>query len=169
MTNSFAFLFPAARTPLSSALSRKHRQKLRQKYRHRLLAGLLCAGLFIGSGSGCQPQEEPRYLDVLDMSSSDGDSANSGLPCEVSQVFSKTCTACHSSSASGLPKLLTYADVTTSSAVDPSKKIIERAIARMQDPARPMPPSGLAPASEVAVLQAWLNAGTPKGSCGQSP
>lgn len=169
MTKAFAFLFPAVRAPLFISWSCKHRQKLRQKYRHRLLAALLCAGLFTGTGSGCQPQEEPRYLDALDMSSSDGSSTSSGLPCEVSQVFSKTCTACHGSSASGLPKLLTYADVTTSSAVDPSKKVIERATVRMQDPARPMPPSGLPPASEVAVLQAWLNAGTPKGSCGQSP
>ncbi len=134
----------------------------------QLLGSLLCAGLFLGSLSGCQ-EEPPQYLDVLDMtSSSDGSTASSGIPCDVSQVLSKTCTACHSSTASGLPKLLTYADVTAASMVDPTKKLIERAIVRMQDPARPMPPSGLPPASDVAVLQAWVNAGTPMGSCGTS-
>jgi cytochrome c5 len=133
--------------------------------KNSLLGGLLWVGFLFGSLSGCQ-DEAPQYLDVLDMSG-DG-SASSGLPCDVSQVLSKTCTACHNSTASGLPKLVTYADVTAASTVDPTKKLIERAIVRMQDPARPMPPSGLPPASDVAVLQAWVNAGTPMGSCGTS-
>lgn len=169
MTNSVPSLFLSSQAAASQIASSQAAASIlpRQTQRRKQTAGLLYVGLVIGMLSGCQ-QQEPLYLDLLDMTSSDGDSAGSGLPCEVSLVLSKTCTACHGSSASGLPKLLTYADVTTLSTVDPSKNVIERAIARMQDPARPMPPSGLPPASEVAVLQAWLRAGTPKGSCSPS-
>jgi cytochrome c553 len=108
------------------------------------------------------------YLDVLDMSASvKGDGgALAGLPCDVSQVLASRCLSCHSAPPNGSPlSLASYADLTAISSADPNKKVIERAVMRMQDPARPMPPTGVSAAADVSVLQGWINAGLPMGSC----
>jgi hypothetical protein len=48
---------------------------------------------------------------------------------------------------------------------DPTKNEAQLSLARMQNAASPMPPSGVAPAADVTSLQSWINAGYPKGSC----
>jgi hypothetical protein len=76
--------------------------------------------------------------------------------------------------------LVTYADLVAPAVSDPSKRVVDMCVARMQDPSRPMPPAPLTPASasEVAAFQAWIAAGTPStcstvsgagGAAGGSP
>ena len=64
--------------------------------------------------------------------------------------------------------LLTYADLTATSAVDPAVTVAQRAVLRMKDPQSPMPP-GAAPTSsaqDIATIQGWIDAGFPTGECG---
>ncbi len=111
-------------------------------------------------------EEEPHYLPPLpDMSTT----APSGLPCEVTQLLADRCLGCHGLQPINRPplSLVTYANLTAASTTDPTKKVIERAILRMQDAADPMPPGPTATvsASELVPLQSWVAAGTPMTTC----
>ncbi|HNF96837.1 MAG TPA: hypothetical protein PKO07_23675 [Pseudomonadota bacterium] len=135
----------------------------------RLFAfGLLCGSALLPSG-GCET-DGATYLDPLDMAVAqlpDASNPATGLPCDVSKVLASNCLACHAT-AQGPSKLAlaTYDDLVAASRSNPAKKVVEVSVQRMQDPARPMPPSGLPPAADAKVLQDWINAGLPKGSCG---
>lgn len=93
-----------------------------------------------------------------------GTGANTGLPCDVQQLLENRCIGCHLGTSP--PALLTYDDLVKPSAKDPAKSMAQRSIDRMKDPAAPMPPApAVAPtAEEIAVLQAWVDAKTPKGA-----
>lgn len=89
----------------------------------------------------------------------------SDLPCDVVDVLS-ACTSCHAGAdPSGSVSLVTQADLAATSPADPSATVAQRAVARMQDVDRPMPPQGLLDASAVATLEAWIADGMPAGSC----
>lgn len=89
----------------------------------------------------------------------------SDLPCDVVDVLA-ACTSCHAGAdPSGSVGLVTRADLAASSPADPSVTVADRAVARMQDAARPMPPTGLPGAADVAVLEAWIQSGMPAGDC----
>jgi cytochrome c553 len=94
---------------------------------------------------------------------------DTGLPCDVQAALAARCTSCHGvQPLAGVPmSLVTYADLTRASLAMPAQSNAERAVARMQDPARPMPPPPASPAtaSEIAALSAWIAAGYPQGSC----
>ena len=92
-----------------------------------------------------------------------------GLPCDVQAVFSAHCTSCHGvTPLGGAPmSLVTIAQLTAPSAVDPSQTNAQRAVARMQSTTTPMPPTPPAvSAAEVTTVQSWIAAGYPTGSCG---
>lgn len=61
--------------------------------------------------------------------------------------------------------LLTYADLART--MPSGQTAAQRAVARMQNPTAPMPPSGLAavPADQIAAFSAWVDAGMPQGGC----
>ena len=100
---------------------------------------LFCA--FALSAASCG--DSASYLPLLDMAGGDGGSGNSGLPCDVSQVLQNSCISCHGSPPSGAPiSLSSYADLTATALSDPTKKVVEVAVARMQSTSMPMPPSG---------------------------
>jgi hypothetical protein len=63
--------------------------------------------------------------------------------------------------------LVTYANLVAPSLMDPSKTFAEQSLIRMQDKQLPMPPAPAAPesAAEETVLQDWINAGYPAGTC----
>lgn len=63
--------------------------------------------------------------------------------------------------------LMSYADLAAMSDVDPTMTLAQRSVIRMNDAASPMPPgAGVSvPASDIAVLQAWVDAGLPMGNC----
>jgi hypothetical protein len=90
------------------------------------------------------------------------------LPSGVQAMLSSECSACHGPTPlSGLPSLVTYANLTAPSRTDPTKTNAALALARIQSATTPMPP---APASHVSAadtsaLQAFVMQGYPKQSC----
>jgi hypothetical protein len=94
--------------------------------------------------------------------------ASTGLPCDVQAVLADRCWSCHGAPPSGgAPmSLMTYGDLMRSDAN--GSRYIDRAITRMQDSAKPMPPlpAAAATTTEISTLQAWVAAGATMGSCG---
>ncbi len=94
----------------------------------------------------------------------------SGVPCDVATVLANKCLSCHGATPSGgapMP-LVTYEELTAPSKADPAKSYIERSVIRMADAAAPMPPNSTPNAADIAVFQTWIDAGTPKGDCGNT-
>ena len=93
-----------------------------------------------------------------------GSGAPTGLPCDVQQLLENRCIACHLGPSPAA--LLSYDDLVKHSAGAPTKTLAQVSLERMQNVASPMPPApAVAPtAAEVAVLDAWIKAGTPKGT-----
>jgi hypothetical protein len=94
--------------------------------------------------------------------------AASGVPCDLATYFAAACTSCHGNPPlpSALAGLVTYDDMMKTSVEDPTKNEAQLSLVRMKDAARPMPPGALPPAADVALLEQWINAGYPRGSCG---
>jgi hypothetical protein len=96
--------------------------------------------------------------------------AGAGLPCDVQTLLMNRCQTCHGATpvASVPSSLVTYQSLTGPSRSDPTKTLAVMAVLRMQDTALPMPPrpGTSATAAETSVLQAWIAAGYPTGSCG---
>jgi len=97
-----------------------------------------------------------------------GDGGAAGLPCDVAAVLAR-CVSCHGTTPSvGSPmSLLTYEDLVAPAPTMPSVSVIALSVTRMQDTVAPMPPgtTPTASAADIATLQAWINAGTPRGTC----
>ncbi|HEY3357330.1 MAG TPA: hypothetical protein VGQ83_29035 [Polyangia bacterium] len=89
-----------------------------------------------------------------------------GLPCDVAQAM-QPCLGCHVPGGSGPMALVTYEDLTRATPSNAAKSAAEQSVARMQDPQAPMPPppAAPAPAAAIAAVQAWIQAGYPRGSC----
>lgn len=101
---------------------------------------------------------------------SSGTAGMEGLPCEVAALLAAKCISCHTDPpANYAPEaLLTYADLTAPSKSDPAKSNAVKALERMKSASSPMPPAPAKgpTAAELAAFQAWVDAGTPMGSCG---
>lgn len=92
------------------------------------------------------------------------------LPCDVAAVITNNCLSCHAgSSPQGSVSLVSYADLTGPSPADPGSTVLARSLVRMRDATSPMPPTGMLADADIAVLQAWSDAGAPKGDCGSTP
>jgi hypothetical protein len=99
---------------------------------------------------------------------SDGGIAD--LPCDVATLLSNDCISCHGSPPSGgAPMALnSLAALKAPSLSQPSQSNAQLSIVRMQSATSPMPPSP-APrvsAADIASFAAWVDAGTPAGTCG---
>jgi hypothetical protein len=83
-------------------------------------------------------------------------------------MLAANCGGCHSDPpiTGALAGLVTYADLMAPSQEMPSQNEAELSLSRMKNASSPMPPGSLPPASDVTILQNWINAGYPKGSCG---
>lgn len=92
-----------------------------------------------------------------------------GVPCDVQTMLAHQCGSCHGAPpTSGAPNsLVSYADLTAMSKADPARTEAQLALARMQDGT--MPPGGGATATDVATLQAWVDANTPQGTSCADP
>jgi len=92
--------------------------------------------------------------------------------CDVQPIFRARCVTCHANPpVAGAPMpLVTYADVTAPARSDPSRTVAQVALARVQDPVRPMPPSpaARATAAEIALFSRWVAAGSP-AACASPP
>ncbi|MGZ6072167.1 MAG: hypothetical protein ACXWK8_13195, partial [Myxococcaceae bacterium] len=132
-----------------------------------LIATTACAlGDYSGSITG-------NVTGGSDGGSGTGDGGVAGdLPCDVAALLSTHCTSCHGAPPSGgAPiSLDSLATLTAPAAGFPGQTDAQRSLVRMQDTASPMPPgTGVTvSASEIASFSAWVNAGTPAGSCGST-
>ncbi len=108
-----------------------------------------------------------------DGGSGSGDGGVAGdLPCDVAAVLSTHCTSCHGAPPSGgAPMSLdSLATLTAPAAGFAGQTYAQRSLARIQDTASPMPPGTTVTvsATEIAAFSAWVNAGTPAGTCGST-
>ncbi|MGZ6082781.1 MAG: monooxygenase [Polyangiales bacterium] len=95
--------------------------------------------------------------------------AASSMPCDVDEVVAKRCRSCHAEKPKyGAPMpLVTGADVHATAKSDGTTPVFEMMKKRLHDAQRPMPPTGMLPANELAVLDGWLASGatTSAASC----
>jgi mono/diheme cytochrome c family protein len=98
-----------------------------------------------------------------------GGGSTSGIPCDVQLVLQTNCQSCHGSKpAGGAPmSLLTLEDLTAPSVTDPSKKVAEACVTRMQSTTKPMPPTPASAVadSDISVFQAWIASGYKRAMC----
>ncbi len=118
-------------------------------------------------------REEPPVEQPPDRDGHEAEGDAIGLPCEVRALLASRCQSCPSDppvDGAFIP-LQTYADLTARSKTDPSVTVVARCVKRMKDSHRPMPPVPANPItiSELTPLQAWLDAGSPRGACQQTP
>jgi mono/diheme cytochrome c family protein len=96
--------------------------------------------------------------------------APTGLPCDVRDMLMGNCTGCHTDPPQdGVPVGLgSYDDLVAPSVSDPTRKVADVALTRIQAQVRPMPPSPnpRVAADQIAALSNWVMAGYPKGTCG---
>jgi len=103
-----------------------------------------------------------------DASHGEGGSDGGALPAEVCKVLQdNACLTCHQGHGhGGAPMGLTRLEDFRARALDGSQ-VAEKVLARMQDPARPMPPTGtgrpLPKAADVALLRTWIERGMAAG------
>ena len=92
-----------------------------------------------------------------------GTGAVTGLPCDVQQLLENRCIGCHLGPSP--VALLTYTDLLKPSS-DPAKTLAQKSLERMKSTTAAMPPPpAVAPeAAEIATFEAWVTAGTPKGT-----
>lgn len=89
--------------------------------------------------------------------------------CAVLAVLEAKCWSCHGTTPlGGAPEaLVTHEQLTAPSAADAALSYAERAVGRMKSSTAPMPPGpgSRSTAEDVAAFEAWIAAGSPKGSC----
>jgi hypothetical protein len=95
-----------------------------------------------------------------------GPAAPSGLPCELQTMLAAKCATCHDGSSLSLVS-------TRAALLGPSKtagkNVAEASLARMQSAVRPMPPAGKLPDTSIEILQKWITAAYPSGTCAPAP
>lgn len=89
------------------------------------------------------------------------------VPCEVANVLAAQCWTCHGAVPTAMaPSLVTVADLSRRSAVDPRATYAERAVTRMRAATLPMPPVGTRVAEpDIVAFETWIAAGMPAGNC----
>jgi hypothetical protein len=134
------------------------------------------------AGDGCQGAVAVSLLDagtalplgVPDAAASPaGHAASAVLPCDVDALLAKYCRTCHVAGGSAPMKLIQPADFAAMSPSDTTRRVLQTTQERLHtaDTKRAMPPAGYAKPSsdEVALLDAWLAAGSPAGiACGNA-
>lgn len=96
----------------------------------------------------------------------DGGGAGVGLPCDVEALVAGNCRGCHRSMGSAPMPLLSLAHFTAASPSNASVTVGAQSVTRMKSTSAPMPPSGPLAATQVQLLETWVTAGMPAGSCG---
>lgn len=135
----------------------------------------LSLGLSISGLAGCD--DDDPYLPPLVRADSgvvigrdasiDAASVPSGLPCDVQTVLTTHCSGCHGATPAGgaTSSLVTREQLLADSLTRPGMTVLAVAIDRMRSGSMPPAPAPQAPDTDIAVLEAWLTAGTPQGSC----
>jgi hypothetical protein len=93
-----------------------------------------------------------------------GAAAGSDLSCALGTLLRERCQSCHANPPAGAPMaLVTRADLLAPARSNASLRVADLALTRMQR--GEMPPAAPASAQEIALLSAWIGAGTPNESC----
>lgn len=90
-----------------------------------------------------------------------GTGAVTGLPCDVQQLLENRCIGCHLGPSP--VALLTYDDLLKPSS-DPTKNLAQKSLERMKSATMPPAPAVAPDATEIATMEKWVAAGTPKGA-----
>ena len=98
------------------------------------------------------------------------DAGPKNLPCAIEAIFSRHCLECHDGSLD-LPRLVTHEDLGKRLPTIPDRSLGEVALGKMtaERGFMPPPPRARVAAEDVAVLKAWLEAGSPRGTCPEPP
>ena len=91
-----------------------------------------------------------------------------GLSCEVKDFLAKHCQGCHGAEAKNGTSLLTLESLRGVSKKDPNASVAKRALTRMMDPMKPMPPASKTERpseAEFAMFLGWIDADMPAGRC----
>jgi hypothetical protein len=132
----------------------------------KFLTTVLLLGAFAGCyASAADPSAAPPTAAPGTTQASAGDT---GLPCDVQKVLAENCWTCHGTTpAQDAPmSLVSYDDLSATNA--DGDTYADLAVARMRDAKSPMPPSGSMAEADIAVVEAWVNAGAHEGVCGDA-
>ncbi len=91
-----------------------------------------------------------------------------GLSCEVKDFLAKHCQGCHGAEAKNGTSLLTLESLRGGSKKDPNTAVAKRALTRMMDTMKPMPPASKTERpseAEFAMFLDWVDADMPAGRC----
>lgn len=94
-----------------------------------------------------------------------------GLPCDVAALVEENCWTCHGPQPKfGAPMSLTSAADFAAPSTVAGETVGTRVLARVRDPANPMPqlPAPGLGDDQIAVLENWIGAGAPAGTCEDS-
>lgn len=117
--------------------------------------------------AGCTTWDLARELPNAGGSSNSG-SVATGLPCDVDALLGTYCRGCHGPlPVGGAPMpLVSYDDLMAPAKSDPTKRVADLCLTRMQDTSTPMPPSPPSPsATDVQAFATWLASGAAMGDC----
>jgi mono/diheme cytochrome c family protein len=91
------------------------------------------------------------------------------IPCDVAEVLSRHCATCHGKTPTAPMQLLSADDFAAHTTRDDKARVYERALLRIHDGEKPMPPRS-APdklaAAELATLDGWLKRAAPPSAEG---
>ena len=91
-----------------------------------------------------------------------------GLPCDVKAFLALHCQSCHGAEGKGGTSLMNHENLVAAAKKDPALMVADRALLRMVDSEKPMPPAAKNDAvspSDLALFTAWVNLDMPKGRC----
>ncbi|MBX3232134.1 MAG: peptidylglycine alpha-amidating monooxygenase [Labilithrix sp.] len=93
-----------------------------------------------------------------------GTPPGNGLPCDVEEVLQRNCGTCHGAPPIyGAPMpLVTWEQMQAPSVFNPSQKVFQAVSRRIHSTTRPMPPSGVMSAADLAIVDGWIAAGMPR-------
>lgn len=93
-----------------------------------------------------------------------------GLPCNVKEFLAMNCQRCHGAEAKNGTPLLSRDNLLAVAKKDPNATVVQRALLRMVETEKPMPPAGKGDRVSEANLEmftAWVDEGMPAGHCDQ--
>lgn len=97
---------------------------------------------------------------------SDGGTTVSGLPCDVATLIQAQCVSCHSNPPTSSAPMPLVAREDFLAVRTGGKTAGQLSVERMKSTVAPMPPGVTPPsASDTSILETWVNAGMPAGSC----
>jgi hypothetical protein len=127
---------------------------------------LLSLGVAYACGGSTKNDAGPSKSGPIDLDAGNA-GGPSGLPCDVEKVLAQHCQKCHAASPQfGAPMpLMTWENLNARALTDESKKVYELIPLKINDDAKPMPPSPneRLSAADRKTLSDFATAGAPRG------